>query len=119
MSWKNKNKLKGKNRYYSISKKLLKEKKISEDFEIMMNNLTLEEVIALKLEAASKAAGGKLFGLPLWQSARDIVKDAIIKYALSATRTKSDAAAFIGVSVSEFRKLEKKYGGDKYFELNG
>jgi hypothetical protein len=119
MIWKNKNKLKGKNRYYSISKKLLKEKKISEDFEIMINNLTLEEVIALKLEMASKAAGGKLFGMPLWHSARDIVKDAIFKYALSATRTKNDAAAFLGVSVSEFRKLEKKYGSDNYFELKG
>ena len=41
-----KNKLKGKNRFYSISRKLKKEKKISEDFEVMLNGLTLEEVIA-------------------------------------------------------------------------
>tara|TARA_R100000995_G_C3431638_1_gene98795 strand:+ start:148 stop:486 length:339 start_codon:yes stop_codon:yes gene_type:complete len=111
-----KNKLKGKNRFYSISRKLKKEKKISEDFEVMLNGLTLEEVIALKLEAATKATGGKYFGFPIWHSMRDVVKDAVLKYALSACQTKAEAANFLGLSVSEFRKLEKKYKTSNYFE---
>ena len=115
----NKNKLIGKNRFYSISRKLRKENKISEEFEVMLNNLSLEEVIALKLEAASLATGGKYFGFPIWQSMRDIVKDAVLKYALSATRTKGEAANFLGLSISELRKLEKKYKTDNYFESNG
>ena len=61
----NKNKLIGKNRFYSISRKLRKENKISEEFEVMLNYLSLEEVIALKLEAASLATGGKYFGFPI------------------------------------------------------
>ena len=44
----------GKNRYYSISKKLRREGKSSEEFEILFNSLSLEEVIGLKLELASK-----------------------------------------------------------------
>ena len=54
MSWKNKNKLKGKNRYYSISKKLLKEKKISEDeYNEMVDwaqnhKLSVEDIYYLK-----------------------------------------------------------------------
>ncbi len=112
----NKNKLQGKNRFYSISRKLIKEKKISEEFEIMLNGLTLEEVIALKLEAATIATGGKYFGFPIWHSMRDIVKDAVLKYALSACRTKAEAANFLGLNVSEFRKIEKKYNTDNYFK---
>ena len=34
---------------YSISKKLKKERKSTEEFEVMLNNLSLEEIIALKL----------------------------------------------------------------------
>jgi hypothetical protein len=35
---------------YSIKKKLRLENKIDEDFEMRLNNLTLEDIIALKLE---------------------------------------------------------------------
>ena len=35
----------GKNQYYSLSKKLRREGKSSEEFEILFNNLSLEEVI--------------------------------------------------------------------------
>jgi len=66
MSWKRKKKLYGNNRYYSISNKLRKENKSNDEFENMLNCLDLEECIGLKLELASKAAGGKLFGLPVW-----------------------------------------------------
>ena len=49
----------GKNNTYSISKKLQKDKKISDEFEIMINSLTLEEVIALKLELSTRSLRGK------------------------------------------------------------
>jgi len=63
----------GKNRYYSISNKLRKEGKSSEEFEILFNNLSLEEVIALKLEASSRfGLKGKLYGLPIWYSLKNI-----------------------------------------------
>ena len=45
---------------YSIKKKLRLEKKIDEDFEIRLNHLTLEDIIALKLELSSKNYKGKL-----------------------------------------------------------
>ena len=46
----------GRNKYYSISNKLKKENRSSEEFEIIFNNLSLEEVIGLKLELASKSS---------------------------------------------------------------
>ena len=48
-NWKRKNNYNGKNKDYSITNKLRSEQKSNVDFEIMLNNLTLEEVIALKL----------------------------------------------------------------------
>ena len=45
----------GKNKYYSVSKKLQRESKSTDEFEVMLNNLSLEEVIALKLELAAKS----------------------------------------------------------------
>ena len=60
MTWNKKKKIQGKNRYYSISNKLKKENKSHDEFEVMLNNLTLEEIIALKLELAAKSVGGYL-----------------------------------------------------------
>ena len=107
----------GRNRYYSISNKLKKDGKSSEEFEILFNALSLEEVIALKLELASKSAfKGKLYGLPLWYSIPSIVKDAMLKYALSATRSKREAARFLGLNEFGLKMLIKKYKVDNYFE---
>jgi hypothetical protein len=115
MTWKNKRKIYGANAFYSIASKLRKQKKSSDEFEIMLNSLSLEEVIGLKLELACKAAGGKLFGLPLWYSLNDITKEAVFKYSLSATRTKKEAAAFLGISMKTFHKLQKKFNTEDYF----
>jgi hypothetical protein len=110
----------GKNRYYSISNKLRKEGKSSEEFEILFNNLSLEEVIALKLEASSRfGLKGKLYGLPIWYSLKSIVQDAVLKYALSATRSKREAARFLGIQENNFNVLLRKYNIESYFEEGG
>ena len=116
MSWKRKRSISGKNKSYSISNKLKKENKINDGFEIMLNNLSLEEIIGLKLELASKSCGNALYGIPLWRSLRYIVEDAVLKYALSATRTKKEYARFLGLRRIEAQKLSWKYNPDSYFE---
>tara|TARA_A100001515_G_scaffold51830_2_gene40891 strand:+ start:3681 stop:4052 length:372 start_codon:yes stop_codon:yes gene_type:complete len=116
MAWKKKKKLQGKNRYYSVSKKLRNEFKSNDEFEIMLNNLSLEDIIALKLELASKSAGGCLYGLPLWRSLRYITEDAVLKYTLSATRTRVEAMRFLGMLPIEYRRIKQIYEHEKYFE---
>ena len=115
MVWK-KRKYHGKNAHYSLSNKLKRENKTTDDFEIALNKLSLEEVIGLKLELASKMFGGKCFGIPIYKSMRDIVNDAVLKYALSACRTKKEAARFLGLSSQNFNKLLKKYNVETFFE---
>jgi uncharacterized membrane-anchored protein len=107
----------GRNKYYSISNKLRKDNKSSEEFEIIFNGLSLEEVIGLKLELASRSAfNGKLYGVPIWYSIPSIVKDAVLKYALSATRSKREAARFLGLNEFAMKRVIKKYKIDSYFE---
>ncbi len=48
---------------YNIKKELLKEKKINKDFCNKLHSITIEDIIALKLELAAESVKGKLFGL--------------------------------------------------------
>jgi hypothetical protein len=117
MTWiKRKRVYKGQTENYSLIRKLKKENKTNNELEIMFNQLSLEEVIGLKLELASKAAGSSLYGLPIWHSLKNIVQDAVMKYAVSATRTKGEAARFLGVTPKYFRTIYEKYKVDSYFE---
>ena len=115
MSWKKQRRLQGKNRYYSLSKKLRREERSSDEFEVMLSQLTLEEVIGLKLELASKTLDGRLFGLPIWASLHSIVQDAVLKYTFSASRTQGEAMRFLGLKKVEMHKLLRKYNIDNYF----
>jgi hypothetical protein len=116
MTYQKKKRIYGKNKNYSVINKLLKEEKINEQFLLKLNFLSLEEVIALKLETAAKNSGGSIFGIPIWHSLRDICRDATLKFALSATRTKTEAAAFLGITISAFREYLDKYEIKNYFE---
>ena len=118
MSWKPKKRRAGKNRYYSMARKLRREGKSTVEFEVMLNNLNLEDLIALKLELASKVAGSKLYGFKLWNSIPDLVRDAMLKYAMSATRTKNEAQRFLGIDSLNYKKMLKKYQTESFFEEN-
>jgi len=116
MTWNKKKKIQGKNKYYSISNKLRKENKSHDEFEVMLNNLTLEEIIGLKLELAAKSVGGCLYGIPIFSAIPYLVRDAILKYSLSATKSKKEAARFLGIKLDHFKKLIKKYNIENYFK---
>jgi len=101
--------------YYSIANKLKSEGKINEKFEIMLSSLTLEEIIGLRLELAAKSVNYKLYGLNLWSSVPNMVKDGILKYVYSAARTKGEMASFLGLDKSVLKRLLKKYNITNYF----
>ena len=115
MSWKRKKNYSGKNKNYSMINKLRKDRKSNEEFEIMLSNITLEEVIALRLELASQSISNRLYGFPLWHSINDIIKEAVVKYAFSATRTQFEAMRFLGLKENSFHELKKKYDIEDYF----
>ncbi len=108
--WKKKlREYKGKYSNYSIRNKLTKEKKINSDFEVMLNSLTLEEIIALKLELASLYINNKLYNFPIYKSIKYIIKESLLIFALSATRTTKDAANLLGIREREIYVEIKKF----------
>jgi len=116
VTWKKKRRIQGKYENYSLSKKLKRDGKISEQFEIMLNSLTMEEILGLKLELANKAAGSPLFGLPLFRSMKDVAKVAVLMYAASATRSDREAAALLGITRMDYKNLVREYNIINYFE---
>ena len=115
MDWKTKVNTKSKTKYYSIINKLRKEKKINKEFESMLSNLTLEDLIALKLELSTRMVSNRLYGLPIWENLVRITQDAALKYAVSATKTQGEAMRFLGLKSQHFSQLIKKYNTDSFF----
>jgi hypothetical protein len=115
-SWKNKKYFQGTNKNYSVSKVLRKNKKVTDEFEAIFNNLNLEEVISLKLELAAKSSGSKMYGVPIYKYLDLIVKDAIIKYALSSCHSKAEAQNFLGLTSRDWMELLKGFNPDPYFD---
>lgn len=104
-----------KRKLYSVINKLEQDSKINDKFLVMISNLTLEEVIAIKLESAAKASGGFIYGIQIWSAIKDITKEAVLKFALSATQTKMEAARFLGLDIFNFNRYVKKYQVENYF----
>ena len=115
MSWKKKKKLYGTNKNYSLARKLRREGKTTEEFEMMLNSISLEELIGLKLELASSAVDNKLFGLALWNGMPFIVREAVFKYAFSASRTKTECMNFLGLKPKNFFEISKNYKVESFF----
>lgn len=105
----------GTRKYYSVISRLESESRINEQCQIFLNKLSLEEVIAVKLELAARASGGHIYGIPLWSAITNIVRDAMLKFAISATRTKTEAARFLGMNLESFNTYLRQYETENYF----
>ena len=121
--WKKKlREYKGKYSKYSLRNKLLREKKINSDFEVILNILTLEEIIALKLELSNLYINNKLYNFPLYKSIKYIIKESLLIFALSSTRTIKDAASLLGMRerdlYTEIKKIDIKPEECTYDETN-
>jgi len=93
----------------SLSRKLRKEGKSNEAFEIMLSVLTLEELLGLKLECSSRLTNGKLYGFNLWANIVDIVKEALLNSALSVSDTNIEVSRILGINKDTLKTLKKKY----------
>jgi hypothetical protein len=121
--WKKKlREYKGKYNNYSLRNKLIREKKINSNFEIILNSLTLEEIIAIKLELSNLYINNKLYNIPLYKSIKYIIKESLLIFALSSTRTLKDAAGLLGIRErdlsSEIKKFNIKPSDCNYEDTN-
>ena len=102
----------------SFSEKLRSEQRSNEAFEIMLSALTLEEVIGLKLESATRLSGGRLYGLNLWSNIVDITKEALYNAVISIARTNKEATRILGISDQTFRTLKRKYNIREEYDID-
>ena len=98
---------------YSLSKTLREESKSNEEFEIMLSNLTLEELIGLKLEVSGRAVKHKLYGLRIYDRIGKICRNGIFKYAISAAQSKKEASMFLGMTMKQLNYYIRR---EKLFE---
>ena len=82
----------------SIISKLKDQHKLNDSLLIGISSLSLEELIAIRLELAAKEINNRLYGFDIWKKTNYIVKDAILKFAISTTKSKKDAARFLGIT---------------------
>ena len=85
---------------------------ITDETLVAINAISLENLIAVKLELACNHINNRLYGFDVWRNSIYIVKDALLKFAISTTRSKKDAARFLGLTYAEFRLACKKFDID-------
>lgn len=94
---------------YSIIENLRNQNKSDDRFELMVELLSLEDLIALKLELSSRSANYALYGFPFWRIANQIVKEAIFKYAMKSCASPKEVYAFLSIDAITLMKLKRKY----------
>ena len=88
----------------SFRQVLRAEGKSNRQFEKMIDELSLEEVIALKLDVAASAfRGRRLMGVPLWKMIPRIAKRGILIYAMASAAQLRDQASVLGLSIRNMR----------------
>ena len=102
----------------SIIKKLTHEGDVSDPLLVLINNLTLEDLIAIKLELSCCHVNNRLYGLDIWKKSGYIIKEALLKFAISTTQSKKDAARFLGLNYLQFKQQLKQYDIETYFKEN-
>mgnify|MGYP003143057972 FL=1 len=100
----------------SIITKLRDQNKLNDSLLVLVSNLTLEDLIAIKLELSCDLINNRLYGFDIWRNSNKIVQEAILKFAISTTKSKKDAARFLNLTYLEFKKLLRKYEVEDYFK---
>jgi len=92
------------NNIYSLTQKGI----LSNELLVLISNMTLEDLIAIKIELSSSHLKNRLFGLDIWKKIDYITKEALMRVAISCTKSNSEAARFLGITLNDYRlKLQK------------
>ena len=99
----------------SIILKLSQRGLLNDSILTNINKLSLEDLIAIKLELSASNLNNRLYGFDMWKKSNYIIKEALLKFALSTTNSKKDAARFLGLTYAEFRRVVSTYKVELFF----
>jgi len=75
----------------------------------MVNNLTIEELIQLKLEVSTRMVmRNKFFNYPLWYLVPRMAKEAVLKFALTSAMSRKETASVLGVTLFTLNDIIRK-----------
>tara|TARA_B100000427_G_scaffold329447_1_gene345689 strand:- start:2193 stop:2594 length:402 start_codon:yes stop_codon:yes gene_type:complete len=103
------------NKNYNLKNKLLKEKKIDNEFLEKLKFLKLEELITLKLLVATSLLKGKLFNFPILKFTTEICKESVLRFALSQAKSRREAQMILGIKKADLLHYLKSYNLEKDF----
>ena len=99
----------------TVNKSIILKLCLQDDLLVNINKLSLEDLIAVKLELSANNINNRLYGFDLWRQSNNIIKEALLKFAMSTTNSKKDAARFLGLTYTEFGRVLKKFKVKEYF----
>ena len=99
----------------TVNKSIILKLCLQDDLLININKLSLEDLIAVKLEMSANNVNNRLYGFDLWRQSNNIIKEALLKFAISTTNSKKDASRFLGLTYLEFNRVLKTFKVKDYF----
>ncbi len=96
----------------SVVTKLKDQGRLTDKALVAIGSLTIEELIAVKLELSANHINNRLYGFDIWNNIGYIIKDAVLQFAISTTNSKKDAARFLGLTYANFKKACARYNID-------
>ena len=82
---------------------------ISNELLILISNLTLEDLIAVKIELTASNLNNKMYGLALWKKMPNITKEALIRVTHKITKSNIEGARFLGLNLENYLGYLKDY----------
>ena len=103
-------KRRSKYKHKSIINKLLNNNIINESNLTFIDSLTLEDLIAVKIELTASNLNNKMYGLALWKKMPNITKEALIRVTYKITKSNIEGARFLGLNLENYLGYLKDYG---------
>lgn len=98
------------NKYYSLTEELKESKRIDDQFIHIIDGLSLEDLMLLKIESASKYVRGKLYGMKFYFNLVPIMRAALLRYCNKKFNKTAHAANFLGLTQKKYEILLTEEG---------
>jgi hypothetical protein len=83
--------------------------KINSEFLDKVSELTLEELVAIKIELSAKMISGKLYNFPIWYSMPYIVREGLLNFVHRNCKSKADMSNTLGLPYENFIQIYNKF----------
>jgi len=95
---------------------LKNEKKLTKEFEEFIQDISLEELIAIKLHLSTKFLNNKIT-LYIFENFYSTIASIFLFYAIFNYKSKTQISSFLGISINDLERLLKNNNIQKYYHF--